>query len=704
MVSTPTAPAESAAAPARSYVVLVVTRSESVAKGIESYLRNAGHPIRCAWITDLEDVEGALRSATADLLIVADEQPVVVQTADVVAVGRRLMPDLPILVLARQISAEEQVAALAAGARDLISNEDLRHMRHLELVVLREIASHTHFRDLRSTRQRLAAFEDRHQQLITSTNDAVAYIQEGILSQANPAFAQLLGYDNPDDLNALPLMDLVAEDHQPKVKAQLKMLQRGKSDGKPLECCLMHKEGRRVAISARMMPSTVDGEQLIEMLIRSEAPASATPVVTGGGSVVVSAAGRIEFFAALAAAISSADPKAGQRAAVLFTVDDYAGTETRLGLHDAAQAVEQLQEWLKAQLQPQDQLFRFSTHEIAALVSRNSAVELAESGEAIVGNVGGHIFSTTGHEAHLSLTVAAYPLSGSEDANAVAADLVRDARALSAKGGKKFANVGPNAASSQQEREEARKAAMVKSALESGRLKLAFQSIASLEGDTRQHFDVLVRVIDDSGSEIHASEFIVAAEKHGLMSGIDRWVIDRALKVQAKREGAQQASSLFVKISEDSLKDADQLIEWTRQQIKARALKPGEIVFELREVVVENHVRKARMLTKALTELGAQIAIEHFGVGTNPAQMLEHIPMQFVKFHHSFTSKFNDKDMHRKLVTLMETAKSKGIKIIVTHVEDANVMARLWQLGVNFIQGYHVQEPEVVLLSADVKG
>ncbi len=55
----------------------------------------------------------------------------------------------------------------------------------------------------------------------------------------------------------------------------------------------------------------------------------------------------------------------------------------------------------------------------------------------------------------------------------------------------------------------------------SGRLKLAFQSIASLEGDTRQHFDVLVRVIDDSGNEVHASEFIGAAEKHGLMTSID---------------------------------------------------------------------------------------------------------------------------------------------------------------------------------------
>jgi multidomain signaling protein FimX len=124
----------------------------------------------------------------------------------------------------------------------------------------------------------------------------------------------------------------------------------------------------------------------------------------------------------------------------------------------------------------------------------------------------------------------------------------------------------------------------------------------------------------------------------------------------------------------------------------------------MQEAVVQNHIRKARLITRTLIEQGAQIAIEHFGIGSNSAQLIEHIPMHFIKFHHSFTTNFNDKESHRKMTSLMELAKNKQIKVIVSHVEDANVMARLWQMGVNFIQGYHVQEPEVVLLSADVRG
>ncbi|SFF42850.1 PAS domain S-box-containing protein [Fontimonas thermophila] len=688
---------ERAAHAAPSHIALVVAASESVAKRIESYLRNAGHPVRCPWATDLEDVEDALRGGTPDLLICAEG----LQTApikDVIETVRRQMPDLPVLVLKAQFTPEDRVAALACGASDQVSDEDLRHLRHLELVVLREITQHSRLRELRSLRKRLAEFEARHQQLLAGTQDAVAHIQEGILSDVNPAFAQLLGYTQPD-LQSVPLMDLVAPDHQPKVKEYLKLLLRGKNEGKPLECCLLHKDGRRVAIHARVTLTAVEGEPLIEMLIRSETP-STVHTVAGTAPAMK---GRLEFFEALASAIAAASQQKDQRAALLCVVNDFTATEERLGLHDAAEAVEQLQNWLQDRLAPQDQLFRFSTHEIALLLSRNSGAEIIEFGETLAREVGKQIFNTAGHEVQLAVTVAAYPFVGSEDAATLTAELVRDTRKLSGKGGSQFANLGPTAKTSLQEREEARKAEMVKKALEDNRLKLAYQSIASLEGDTRQHFDILVRLIDENGKELHASEFIGAAEKFSLIKAIDRWVTARALKIQAKRDTAQQASSLFVKLSQDTLKDAESFIPWLGEQLKQRPLRPGEIVFEMQELVVQNHIRKTRLLTKALIEMGAQIAIEHFGIGSNSAQMIEHIPMHFVKFHPSFTANFNDKETHRKMVELMESAKNKQIKIIVSHVEEANVMARLWQMGVNFIQGYHVQEPEVVLLSADVR-
>lgn len=683
-----------AANQAASQVVLVIADSESVTKHIESHLRNAGHPVRTAWVNDIEDVEEALRRGAPDLVLCADNLPAA-PLRDVVELCRRLAKDLPVVLLSPRFVPDDTVTAMACGARDHVSYEDARQMRHLELVVLREFTVHRHLRELRATQKRLEIFESRHQELISGTNDAVAHIQEGILCDANPAFAHLLGHDSTRTLVGLPLMDLVGAGFAPKVKEQLKLLLRGKTDKRALDCCLVRKDGKPVAISARLTVTEVEGEQLIEMLIRAEAAQTAP-----GGTSAPS--GRLQFFETLGAAIAGAGQQKQQRAALLLAVDAWPAFEERLGLHDAEQAVLELSKWLQSRLQPGDQIFRFSTHELAVLAAFKDGVGVQTWGEAVVEEVRKQIFNTAGHEAQLSLTVTAYPFSGSEQTSAIVSELSSTARQLSAKGGKRFANLGATAESSLQEREDQRRAEMVRKAIDDNRLKLAYQSIASLEGDSRQHFDVLLRMIDEEGRELHASEFLQAAEKAGLMCEIDRWVTKRALKMQAKRDGAQHASSLFVKLSEDTLKDSENFVAWLKEELKARPLRAGEIVFEAQERVLQNHIRKAKLLTQSLIDLGAQVAIEHFGIGSNSAQMIEHIPAQFVKFHQSFAKDFGVKETQKHMAALMEIAKHRQIKVIVSHIEDANVMARLWQMGVNFIQGYHVQEPEVVLLSADV--
>lgn len=682
-----------------SSVVLVVSDSENIAKRIESHLRNAGHPLRCAWVADLEDLEDVLRRGAPDLLLCAEGLPAA-PLKEVVELCGRLCRDLPVLLLTQRYGAEEVLAAHAAGARDLVAYDDLRDLKHLEFVLQREFMHHHHLRQLRTTRARLEDFESRHKQLLAGTNDAVAHIQEGILSHANPAFAGLLGYAQPDELLESPLMDLVCPDQQLKVKEHLKLLNKGKVEGKPLECCLLRKDGGKVHITAQLTRGTVDGENFVEMLIRAEAtaqPAAGSPA--DGGS---QPPGRLAFFDALTAAINGVSQQKMPRAALMISVDDFPGMEERIGLRDAEEAMQQLSDWVRTRLAPQDQLFRFSTGELSAIVNRAAASEFEQLGTLLIKEVIKQIFNTTGHEAHLTLSITAYPLAGGEQVAAVTSELAREARKLSAKGGKQFANLGPTAKNSQVEREEARKAAQLKRAIEENRLKLAYQSIASLEGDTRQHFDVLVRMIDENGKEQHAAEFIAIAEKFGLMRAVDRWVASRALKVLAKRESSE-ASSLFVKISEETLKDAEGYIAWFQEQLKQRPLKPEELVFEFQELHLQNHIRKAKTLTKALRDLGGYVAIEHFGVGTNSAQLLEHVPAQFVKFHPSYTHQFHDKELQKKMATLMEVARQFSAKTIVSHVEDANVMARLWQMGVNYIQGFHVQEPEVVLLSADVR-
>lgn len=700
-------------------VLLVVGHSEETAKRIESFLRNAGHPLRCGWTDDIGEMRDVLQRAPPDVLLCDDTHG----KPDLEALIRaavELRPDLPVLIIGKSIAADEVVAALSIGAKDLVCCEDLRHLRHLELVVLREFIAHFHLRTLRLVRGRLQDFEERHSKLLEGAADAIARVHEGIFSEVNPALVRLLGRDTDEDLLGSPLIDFVVKAQQVRVKERLRVVLKGKHNGEPMEFDFETPNGDPVSVSAQMILGTEDGEKVIEMLVRYVAPpvVLAPPVApvapqnmlgeTFGGQTIPGGVrpipralltGRVGFHKAIA---SPSQEVEGPHGAIFVKVDHFGALEDRIGLTACEEVVDQLTTALKERLGPSDSLFNFSPGEIGAVVNRPRIADIEALGAQLKGELGALIFTTRDNEAQLTFSIVVHPLGTGDKADTVVTEVVREARRLSEKGGNQWTTIGAAAKSSQNDREEARKAALVKKAIEDNRLKLAYQSIASLEGDSRQHFDVLVRLLDDSGKELHAGEFLPAAEKYGLMKNIDRWVLARCLAIIAKRGGGKEAPSLFIKVSEDSLKDAEGYVRWITELLKTYPLKNEEFVFEIQEMILQNHIRKAKGITTALSELGAGIAIDHFGLSANSVQMLEHLPkISYVKFHASYTQKFNDKDVQRRMTQLLEIAKQKKIKTIVSHVEDANVMARLWQMGVNYIQGYHVQEPEVVLLASE---
>jgi len=689
--------------------LLVLSPAEEIAKRIESHLRNAGHPVRCIWVTDLEDLEDVVRRSPPDVVLATDS----IAPGQVLGLMRRLDPDLPVLIIGKARSAlADALPVMAAGARDLVVVGDDTQLKHLELVCVRELLSGRRQRELRTTRARLADYETRHKKLVAGTVDAVVHVQEGIVTDANGPFAALLGYESESALDGSPLMDLVAPESQPKVKQFLRQFGQGKPTEPVLELALHGPDGRTVKVEAQVAVGEAGGDRLLELLIHAEAkpappppPAPAPPRAAPAPAppapaAAPAAAGRLELFEAVTRAIKGDD--AAHYGLLFVAVDSFAAVEERLGSRDAEQAVAHVADVLRTRSGGKDTVFRFSTSELALVTARPKPTEFVVLAEQLKKEVASQIVKTENAEMQLTVTVVTYPLSAREKPNDAVEATLREARRLSQQGGNRSAVIGATAQAAQAEAAEQKKADQVKKALSENRIKLAYQSIASLEGDSRQHFDVLARMLDESGQEIPAKEFIPAAEKFGLITAIDRWVIGRSLTVLAKRQNAADASSLFVRLSEHTLKEGDAFVKWLMDQLKARPLRKEELVFSIQEPILEVNLGKARALATALRKAGAELAVDYFGVGNASAKLLEHIPASFVRLHYSFTKNFNDPVLQKKMSELIEVAKERKIRTIVGQVEDANAMARLWQMGVNYIQGFHIQAPEAVLLSTDL--
>ena len=117
------------------------------------------------------------------------------------------------------------------------------------------------------------------------------------------------------------------------------------------------------------------------------------------------------------------------------------------------------------------------------------------------------------------------------------------------------------------------------------------------------------------------------------------------------------------------------------------------------EELATTHLKETKELQALVRPLGFELALEHFGAGRDPAQLLSHVAVNYVKIDGALMQGLaSDRSLQEQVKGLVQEAKKHGVTTIAERVEDANTMAVLWQLGVEFVQGYFVSSPEEVVM------
>jgi EAL domain-containing protein (putative c-di-GMP-specific phosphodiesterase class I) len=187
---------------------------------------------------------------------------------------------------------------------------------------------------------------------------------------------------------------------------------------------------------------------------------------------------------------------------------------------------------------------------------------------------------------------------------------------------------------------------------------------------------------------------MAAAERNDLMKNIDRWVIGASMTFCASRPVKQ----LFVRLSKDSVRDKS-LLQWLSNQLKASRVEPGRLAFQISEQIATEYLADTHELANGLRKAGFRFALEHFGTGRDPQRLLANLPIDYIKVDGTLMQGLSmDQALQQRVRDLVEQAKSRKVGTIAERVEDANTMAVLWQLGIEFIQGYFVNEPEQVVM------
>jgi diguanylate cyclase (GGDEF)-like protein len=387
-------------------------------------------------------------------------------------------------------------------------------------------------------------------------------------------------------------------------------------------------------------------------------------------------------------------PKSGLHALVYIKPDDFSQVRESIGILDTEEVLSQFAEEIRNRMHPRDVAGRFEGTVIMTLLERGNERDAEVWGQQLVDHINKHTFKIGDQKIDLTCTVGVVIVSGvfSSLDELIYASMDAHSHAKSQ---------GGNAVHLREAHEQSTRLRKydkiwvrhIKAALMDNRFRLAQLPIAGLRSDATKMYDMLVRMIDEQGTAVLPSEFLPAAERNNLMKTIDRWMVTASIKFCAKHK----AEKVFVKMSHQSMQDST-LVDWIISECEAQKLNPSHLCIQIPEQEAAKYIKETKKMVAAIKKAGIEFALEHYGIDKNRFQILDILKPNYIKIDgelmHSLTS---DMGLQESVRQVTSAADQRKIETIAERVENANEMAVLFQLGVHFMQGHYVHEPEVVL-------
>ena len=682
--------AEQAAVP-----MVILTRHQDNVEAINSTLRNAGHAVRCNWIRELNDLSDALQQIAPHMLV-AFVGPDASDTSKVMTVATQIAPDVPVLIARDQVDEDIIAGAMQQGARDVVT---LMNPVRLQAVVARELEAHRQARALSNTLNSAREYREQLKSFMTGSADAIAHVQEGILVDVNPAWLDLYGYPEADAVVGTPLMDAFDASAHAAIKGALVACLQGKWSDHSLRAPALLSDGTTVSLDLELTTVEFDGDPAVRLSIASQKRASGGELDQQLNDALErdAATGTLQrkFFIQWLRESLSQPIKAGVRQLVCVEPDHLGSLTEDIGPINFEDFIGQFAGLVNEVRQPNDLIGRFGDGAFVLLMERGTTRDIETWANNLVRKVAGQVLRVGDKQISCTCSIGIGMIDPrSPDAAASLADALAAKYNAQQAGGNRVQLVDHLEEDTRQQAADEIWVRRIKAALMENRFRLMQQPIASLLGEDRGMFDVLVRMIDEQGQELLPAEFMAAAERNDLMKNIDRWIIGAAMAFCASRKVEQ----LFVRLSKDSVRDKS-LLQWLANQLKVSRIDPAHIVFQISEQTAAEYLADTTELVTGLRKAGFLFAIEHFGTGRDPQRLLAHLPANYVKIDGTLMQGLAlDPNLQQRVRDFVDQARSRKMSTIAERVEDANTMAVLWQLGIEFIQGYFVNEPEQVVM------
>jgi diguanylate cyclase (GGDEF)-like protein len=677
-----------------SISIAVLTENQDDVALINGTLRDAGHAAHCHWIKRPSELATTLAAEHVELLILNSDQ-YADSIRQVIKQKDLFNPEVPLIALQQEADENSIQDAMKNGACDLVS---IGLKNRIQSVVTRELRALRVERALNSTLQSATEYKRQLKDHMQSSASAIALVQEGIITDANDAWVALFKAASNDEVIGLPLMDNFDSASQAAIKGALiatiedkwspdeELLAMSSFAGESADP--LGLEFRRFDLDdgpcaqIRIAPPVKVVEEPT-MLVHDALKRDPTTLFFH----------RTQFLERVTKRLRK-KPSSGLHALALIKPDKFAKLSAEVGILKSEEVLAQLAEITRKRMHPRDVAGRFEGTGIMVLLERGSERDAQVWGQQLVDHISALTFDVDDKSAQLTCTVG---VCGANEAFASLEEFVAATSAAYSLGkdaGGNTSYLSESAIEDTKQREfDAIWVRHLKSALMDNRFRLAQLPIAGLRSDSIEMYDLLVRMLDEQGNSVLPSEFLPAASRNNMMKNIDRWMIKSAIDFCHDNE----ADRVFVRMSSQSMLDKS-TAAWIEQEFQSREFDCTRLVLQVPERDAAKHIKQTGAVIKTLRKLGVGFALEHYGIDKDRFQILDMLEPDYIKIDGELMhTLITDTSMQDTVEKIAEAASSRKIKTIAERVENANAMAVLFQLGLDYMQGHYVQEPEVVL-------
>ena len=673
--------------------LIVVEESANDAEVILNRLRKARYPIRPRYVEDDEDLQEALSDVEHewDLLIsvlkVGDFT--ITEVCEMVSVSNQ---DIPIIVIADKINCKIVSKLFNLGIKQIVPGDDC-----LPVVVGVELENLAERRRRKYLEQLYKESQKHNKVLLETSRDAIAYVQDGMHIHANPSYFKMFDYKSMDDLEGLPIMDLVTINDQTRFRDFMReFMTEEKAEERQINLEGFKSNKKRFKLRMELSQAIFDSERCIQVIIRDQSKSQDIERLRRRDPLT-NLFNRQYFIELLEKALGRAIENTTRCVLFYIALDNFSAIVENVGVGGSDPVVKNIAKKISS-LSEGGELARFDDSVFTLLMADKDGKKYAEAGDfahKICQAVEASVIELRDQKTvFTTCSIGITQILASANPQVLLTEAHAACQIAMGQGGNRSEVYKAVIKGGEHDKTKGSDIArLIETASEENRLSLRFQPIVSLRGETQEIYEVFLRMLDQEGQNVPACDLFEEAETAHLSTILDKWVLQKAIHTMGIQEKNGHQTHFFIKLSDQAIKD-ESILLYIRKLLRAAKLPGKRLILEISDSIAISQLKLAKMFINQLKTFGCQSALEHFGTGLNYAATLQHIPVDYVKIDRCFAKDLSTNTESQEIIqNIVKVARESGKLTIAEAVEDANSLTILWSSEVDFAQGHYIQEP-----------